>query len=124
MAGTIPGATQQTHPEVTPNPEVKHGTMFQGSQDTLYSELSQPINKTERLEGDETLALQSMVIRTPDQPILVNGQPYVIAIDKPRLAGRVNNIRTMTVSPGHYDPRGLIIGLNEDAQLSLSSGCP
>lgn len=73
---------------------------FSGSGNPIYVE-----------PGDEVIALQEMVVRTPEDPVLINGDPYMIEVDGNKLAQVINRMRQRGDTPKHHDPRVLAISL-------------
>lgn len=97
------------------SPEVMLGSASGGIKDVTWpGEQASPFGPLERHPGDTELALQTMVVQTPDEPITINGSSYKIIINEARLAGAVNREIRTRLSPGHLEPRSLTISLGEE----------
>lgn len=74
----------------------------------------------EARDGDSEVMLQGMIVRVPEEPVLVNGLPYGFRVDHARLVHSVNQVRTGTVfNLGRWDPRMLEISLGDSLPAQL-----
>ncbi|MEK7594619.1 MAG: hypothetical protein AAB436_03215 [Patescibacteria group bacterium] len=65
---------------------------------------------------DTEVALNSMAVRLPDEPLWINGSPYELLIHHDRLARPVNKSVRQGFFEGKYQPRSLTIQLDEGTE--------
>lgn len=74
-----------------------------------------PFSPVPSHDSDSEVALQTMVLQIPEDPIEINGSPYRIEVDEPRLAGAINHgIRHWGNRIGYNEPRSLTIDLTDE----------
>ena len=79
----------------------------------LDNKLRDPIEEFDSTRADSEIALQTMLVRLPDEPLLVNGQPFGFRINEQRLANAINDMRISSAGKGRFDPQVLTISLVE-----------
>lgn len=93
--------------------ELMLGPIFGGSKDTYHVDA-----QTREARGTE-VALQSIDVQLPEEPMLINGLPYEFSVDGPRLAGALNILRLKSAAKGTHEPRALEITLGESLPPSV-----
>jgi hypothetical protein len=66
-----------------------------------------------RSEGDREVTLQSLIVHTPEDPMVINDDPFGFGVNLDRLGYAVNVVRKAALQPGRYEPRALSITLGD-----------
>lgn len=83
-----------------------------------------PVEATTSNSSEGQIALQIMRVQLPDEPLKINGVPFSIRVNEPRLAGAINKMRLDSMGRGRFDTQLVAVSLGESLPKRLAEPEP
>lgn len=101
--------------------EQVHAQVFAGGVYHFHEDGIPNHKPLEEKPGDTEVMLQGMIVRTPEDPIFINGEPYVFEVDETWLVHAVTAARASVMTLGRWEPRMLDISLEDSLPPELEA---